>query len=122
MNNNEKIFRLLGWKDLPFHEDADYWPSTARWFTGDGEYFGSYLPDISNNYELCRQYIIPEMIEKGYHYQIILTPSYDTFKSHFQWGPILDDGRWGPLYGQVIKDDNIATALVESAIQVLESE
>ena len=104
MTNNEKIFKLLGWK-ISFEHG---------WGKPGGKRY-THLPDVSNDYELCRKHIIPEMSIKGYEW----TADYDDGLKVINWWDFLKDD---PLVSVEIKDDNIAAALVEAAIKVLEGE
>ena len=115
MENNEIIFRLLGWENSPCKEEDALHP-LDRWFYKNGEYYGQRLPDVSNDYELCREYIIPEMRGRNLKYQV---DSDNTF-----WWLYFkrNQSRYVKHSGSNIIDDNIAAALVEAAIKVLEGE
>ena len=105
MTKNEEIFRLLGGRIVEMD-----------WVDQHGSIFEE-PPDVSNNYELCRKYIMPKMRKRGWGYQI----TYDVFL----W-VLVGERRRLPLeykdYPIKIKDDNIAAALVEAAIEVLKAE
>lgn len=104
-NNNEKIFKLLGWEPV---EHALY--GIVGWKTPEGKTVDD-TPLATGDWEVCRERIIPALRKKGYEYHI------PKIHREFWWRDYKGHGEFVE-----IKADNLPAALVASAIKVLEKE
>ncbi len=120
-NNNEKIFRLLGWEPV---EHALY--GVIGWTTPEGKEVEN-TPFATGDWEVCRERIIPAMREKGYDYFVSgrhPLESKDGFiPQQLTWTiPIPGKPESEDWVETEVKADNLPAALVAGAIEVLEKE
>lgn len=72
-------------------------------------------PPIETSWEVCAEYLVPFMREKGWDYEI-KREDYGGFSSHFEWtyGP---DSSKHDINAKII-NDNLALAACEAFLQI----
>ena len=105
----EKVFIKIEWEQLDAGRDTDdlWWWKKDK---SDGGYFQE-LPPLEITWEVCAEFLVPFMREKGFDYQIVIWP---TDMEVFKFGNLLKN----ISYHAEIKDDNIALAACKAFMEV----